>query len=81
MGFFDFLRAGRRSELDGSSPELAIVVNNVMEEYDWILINCDGFEPVMQEMREIAGKPYDCHSLQNGDGEERVVYFDISRFF
>ena len=35
MGFFDFLfgRAGRR---DGSTPEKAVVVGSVGEEYEWV---------------------------------------------
>jgi hypothetical protein len=30
---------------------------------------------------EIDGKPYDVHTLQNAEGEEREVFFNISRFY
>jgi hypothetical protein len=35
----------------------------------------------MQALQEIDGKPYDVHTLRNDPGEERTVYFDISRFY
>jgi hypothetical protein len=80
MGFFDFL-FGRTGGADGSSPEKAIVVQSVGEEYQWVLRNCPGFQPAMQTLQHINGKPHDVLRLQNQSGEERTVYFDISGFF
>ncbi|HEV3438758.1 MAG TPA: hypothetical protein VG122_15440 [Gemmata sp.] len=39
------------------------------------------FRPGIQALQEIEGKHYDVHTLRNAAGEERTVYFDISRFF
>ncbi|MCI0702858.1 MAG: hypothetical protein L0241_17395 [Planctomycetia bacterium] len=80
MGLFSFL-FGKRDGHDGSSPEKAIIVNSVGEEYDWMTRNCPGFQPVMQALQDINGKPHDVHTLRNDRGEEKMVYFDISRFF
>ena len=79
MGFFNWLfgRAGG----DGSSAAKAVVVGSVDEEYAWIQRHCPGFRFRMQALQEIEGKPYDVLTLRNAAGEERTVYFDISRFF
>ena len=79
MGIFSWLfgRAGG----DGSSADRAVVVGSVGEEYAWIRRHCPGFQPQMQALQEIEGKPYDVHTLRNAAGEERTVYFDISRFY
>ena len=78
MGLFGFLFGGSP---DGSSPEKAVVVNNIGEEYDWMQRNCPGFRPGKQSLQEIDGKPFDVLTWQNDRGEQRTVYFDISRFF
>jgi hypothetical protein len=79
MGFFDRL-FGRKGG-DGSSPAQAVVVNSVREEYDWLQRNCPGLQFQKQSLVEIDGKPYDVHTLQNAEGEEREVFFNISRFY
>jgi hypothetical protein len=81
MGFFDFLFRRRSGDQDGSSPENAIVVGSVAEEYAWMQRHCAGFRPGMQSLQEIGGKPYDVLTWHNAKGEERTVYFDISGFF
>lgn len=81
MGLFDSLFGRRDSGRDGSSPEKAILVGSVGEEYQWMKRNCPGFQPGMQSLQEIEGKPYDVLTWRNGRGEERTVYFDISSFF
>jgi hypothetical protein len=79
MGLFNWLfgRAGG----DGSSPSQAVVVGSVGEEYAWVQRHCPGFAFRTQSLREIDGKPYDVLTLGNAAGEERTVYFDISRFY
>jgi hypothetical protein len=78
---FDLLFGRGAQGRDGSSPEKAIIVQSVAEEYQWIQANCPGFLPGMQALKNIEGKPYDVLSLRSSSGEERTVYFDISSFF
>ncbi len=79
MGLFGWLfgRAGG----DGSSAAQAVVVGSVGEEYAWMLRHCPGFQPQMQALQEIDGRPYDVHTLRNAADEEQTVSFDISRFY
>lgn len=79
MGLLGWLFGGAGA--GGSSPERAIVVGSVAEEYAWLRRHCPGFRPHMQALQHIDGKPYDVQTLRSEDGRERVVYFDISRFF
>jgi hypothetical protein len=79
MGLFDFL-FGRRQG-DGSSPERAVLVQSIAEEYLWLQKNCPGYQPRGQALHRIGGKPYDLLILHSPDGKERKVYFDISAFF
>ncbi|WP_020470876.1 hypothetical protein [Zavarzinella formosa] len=81
MGLLSFLFGRNGGDRDGSSPEKAIIANSIGEEYDWIRRHCPGFRPGIQALSEIAGKHYDVHTLRNNRGEERTVYFDISRFY
>jgi hypothetical protein len=82
VGLLDFL-FGRRGggDRDGSSPEKAVVVASIGEEYAWMQRHCRGFQPGMQSLQHIDGKPYDVLTWSNDQGEERTVYFDISSFF
>lgn len=79
MGLLSWLfgRAGG----DGSSAVRAVVVGSVAEEYAWVQRHCPGFQLRMQSLQEIGGRPYDVLTLGNAKGDERTVYFDISRFF
>ncbi len=82
MGLLDFLFGRRNGEdRDGSSPEKAIIVNSIGEEYAWMQRHCPGFQPAQQALSECNGKPYDILTWRNASGEERTVYFDISRFY
>lgn len=81
MGLFNWLFGRTRSGGDGSSPEQAVVVGSVSEEYAWMQRNCPGFRPGMQALQEIDGKAFDVLTWQNDRGEKRTVYFDISGFF
>ena len=66
---------------DESPAAQAVVVGSVSEEYAWIQRNCPGFKVRMQSLQQIDGKPFDVLKIQNEQGEERTVYFDISSFF
>lgn len=66
---------------DGATPETAIIVESIGEEYDWMRTTYPGFEPAGQSLCEVGGKPYDVLTWRNAQGDERVVSFDISRFF
>ena len=66
---------------DGSSPEKAIVVDSIAEEFMWIAHHCSEFNMEKQALHHIDDKPYDVLTLGNGTGEKRTVYFDISKFF
>ena len=85
MGLFDFLfrrpAVDRNAGRDGSSPEQAIVVGSVGEEYAWMRKHCAGFQLEMQTLDEIDAKSYDVITLRSNQGEEKTVYFDISSFF
>jgi len=81
MGLLDWLFGRRGGHRDGSSPEQAIVVGSVGEEYAWMQRHCPWFQPGTQSLEQIEGKPYDVLTWRNDQGEERTVYFDISRFF
>jgi hypothetical protein len=74
-----FREGGDRN--DGSTPEKAIVVGSVAEEYAWMRSNCRGWQPDVQFVEEIDGKDYDVHRLSNSRGESRTLYFDISSFY
>lgn len=81
MGLLDFFFGRGGGDRDGSSPEKAVVVGSVGEEYAWMQRHHPGFRPAMQALQEIEGKPYDVLTWRNDKGEERIVYFDISGFF
>lgn len=65
---------------DGSSPEQAIVVNSVSEEYDWLQDHYPGYKFHQQALLQIDGKPYDALTFKY-KGKKQTIYFDISSFF
>ena len=69
------------SSRDGASPDRAIPVTGVRQEYDWVLRHCPGFAVVQQSQIWAGDKPLDLLTLRSRDGLERQVYFDISAFF
>lgn len=66
---------------DGTSPETAIVVSSVAQEYAWLRNHQPGFQLEMQALSEIDGRPYDVLHCRSDQGELRTFYFDISEFF
>jgi hypothetical protein len=79
MGLFDILFG--RNTADGSSPDKAIAVSSIDAEYKWVQRNCPGFMPRSQSLQNINGTMYDVLELQNQQGQERIVYFDITQFY
>lgn len=57
------------------------MVNSIEEEYSWMRSRYPGFQPGTQALTQEDGIPYDVLIWRNDKGEERVVYFDISKFF
>ncbi len=79
MGWLNWLFGSKGG--DGSSAAQAVVVGSVAEEYAWVARHCPGFQFQMQSLQLIDGKPYDVLTLRNAQGEERQIFFDISRFY
>ena len=69
------------SSRDGSSPDLAIPVTGIRQEYDWVALHCPDFAVAGQALVGMPEKPLDRLTLRSLDGRERQVYFDISAFF
>lgn len=72
---------------DGSDYTKAIVIsaNNesagVAKEYEWLKTNYPGSQVISQGLGEKNGKPFDVFKIKTASGEEKSVYFDISRYF
>jgi uncharacterized protein YxeA len=66
---------------DGSSFQKAVIVGSVRAEYKYIDRTFAGSNILSQVLRENDGKPYDIVSIKQGNGQERNVYFDISKFY
>ena len=69
------------TDRDGSSYEMAIIVNSVPEEYAYIRKVCQGCQVVSQALTYSKGKPYDILKVNQPDGKMVSYYFDISKFF
>jgi len=68
------------ADRDGSSPEGAIVVGSVIEEYAWVSQNCPGLTVEVQAVILLGERPLDMLTLRSEAGETREVYFDVSAF-
>lgn len=69
------------STSDGSSVEKAIVVTSVAAEYRYLAMRFPGQKSKRQELRFEDGKPYDVLVIDDSQGVEHRVWFDISGFF
>lgn len=65
---------------DGSSFELAVIVNSVEEEYEYVRNYCRGCAFKSQALLFKGKHPYDALYLAK-DGQEVVYYFDIKNFY
>jgi len=66
------------ADRDGSSPERAIVVGSVIEEYAWVAQNCPGLTVEVQAVILLGERPLDMLTLRSEAGETRDVFFDVS---
>jgi len=66
---------------DGSSFEKAVIASSVRAEYKWI----DRTYPESELMTQIVvyqyDKPFDVVTIKTKEGEEKDIYFDISKFY
>ena len=71
----------------GSSYATAIVVpatneiSGVQWEYAYIRTHYPGSKFMYQALDSHGGKPYDIMTFETANGKQRVLYFDISRYF
>jgi hypothetical protein len=83
--FYDHKLTGKQPAapvlLDGSSPEKAIKVKSIAEEYEYISKHCVGCRVVMQSLINKKGRYYDAIEVLKADGEKFTYYFDITSFF
>ena len=83
MGILDFLfgRDKTNDGRDGRTPETAIIVKSVEQEYRWMQKHYRGYQPQSQALQEIDGEFFDVLKWINGTGDEVTIYFDISAFY
>jgi hypothetical protein len=63
---------------DGHSPQTAISVGSIGEEYAWVARNLPGARLVNQALTYFERKPFDALTLTIESGNEQEVFFDIS---
>ena len=72
---------------DGSSYDSAVVINEVHErqgidaEYVWVRTNYPGSRVGMQSLNNYKNKAYDILHITTKEGKDKVIYFDISKFY
>jgi hypothetical protein len=69
------------TENDGRSFQSAIVVDGISEEYAYVRSVCQDCEFVGQSLVFEKKKPYDVLKFNTPEGETKLFYFDISKFF
>jgi len=65
----------------GDSAATAIVVHEIQAEYLYMGQRFPGRPTKRQELHFEGGKPYDVLVIEDEQGRERHVWFDISAFF
>jgi len=66
---------------DGHSPQTAISVGSIGEEYAWVAKNLPGARLLSQALTIVEGRAFDVLTLAIESGDERQVFFDISSFY
>lgn len=72
---------------DGSSPQRAVLIDEndtrrgIMAENAWLQQHLPGYRKRGQALIEADGRIFDRIDVVGPNGEQRSVYFDISRFF
>jgi hypothetical protein len=75
------------SSNDGSSFEKAILINEKSEtagvnaEYVWLRKNYPGHKVIQQSLANNKNVPYDIIKIVTSDGQNKNIYFNISKFF
>jgi hypothetical protein len=64
---------------DGSSPEKAIEVMLVDEEYDLLAVK--KWRRVQQKLLDVSGETFDVMTVENAQGQRSDIYFRITRLF
>ncbi|OWV00991.1 DUF4919 domain-containing protein [Fibrobacter sp. UWR2] len=68
-----------RNSGKGTSPQNAMYVINIGEEYDFILLG--GLKPTGQALVEENGRQYDLMKAVDEEGRNYQFYFDVTDFF
>ncbi|HUX84816.1 MAG TPA: hypothetical protein VMV20_06255 [Chitinophagaceae bacterium] len=69
---------------DGSSLQRAILIHpipgnqGVAEEYDWVSSHYPGWRTHQQTRIQVRKKYYDVLDIDNIQGEQKILYFDIT---
>ena len=63
---------------DGSSPERAIVVADVADEYAWLRTRYPTFRLVLQRLIGHEGRMFDALMIDGGSDALLLVYFDVT---
>ncbi len=66
---------------DGSTFAKAVIVGSVRSEYLWIDRTYIGSEILSQVVAEDGGKTFDIVTIKTKAGDEKQLYFDISKFY
>ena len=75
------------SKSDGSSYENAVVIDDksettgVSKEYQWLRENYPGYTFISQSLNRDKGVPYDIITIKTTTRSQKMVYFNISKFF
>jgi hypothetical protein len=83
----DFMNKRDVNMWAGSSYETAVVIDKSNEtegikaEYDWIKEHYPGSQVLEQSLNYYKDKPYDIIQITDQKGENKRIYFDISKFF
>jgi uncharacterized lipoprotein YehR (DUF1307 family) len=66
---------------DGSSFQKAVIVGSVRSEYLYIDHTYKGSNILSQMVTNNNGSPFDVVTIMTKEGEQKDVYFDISKFY
>ena len=66
---------------DGSSFQKAVIVGSVRAEYLYIDRTYNGSDIQSQIVTYNNGNPYDIVTIMTKQGQEKNIYFDISKFY
>jgi hypothetical protein len=56
-------------------------LEGIAMEYQWLDEHYPGYTKKSQSLTFYNDKPYDVFAIETADGQEMMIYFDISLFF